>query len=123
MATRNMAPKQNRRIRQHHAAETAKCLLQLRMSRQREANFKGRMRTYIHAFPAQHAITCDDTARLARKDIVKDFGIAQTRRLACATMHAQIMVDLHARQTHATERFIHAAKRAQRAAPHAVRPE
>ena len=81
------------------------------------------MRTCIHAFPAQHAVADSHAVGLARKDIVKDFGIAQTRRLACATMHAQIMVDLHAHQAQATERFIHAAKRAQRAAPHAVRPE
>ena len=92
-------------------------------SRQREPNFKSRMRTGIHALPTQHTITCRHSVGLAGERGIQDLGVAQARRLACAAMHTQIMVDLHAHQAYATKRFVHTAKRAQRAAPHAARPE
>ena len=115
-------------FRRWFAARGANCerlpySLQLRTPRRGNSDAQRGMRTGIHALPAQHAITCRHSVGLAGKRGIQDFGVAQARRLACATMHAQTMVDLHARQAYATKRFVHAAKRTQRAAPHAARPE
>ena len=58
------------------------------MLRQRKSNYKGRVRTGVNAFPAQHAIACGNAVGLARKSIVENLRVAQARRLAYTAMHA-----------------------------------